>query len=187
VSEVQIKGTALVSAQRYVRERFGDEAWLAVLLGLEPEDRHRLEQGILVSAWYPFSLFIRLVRRLEADFGGQVPRLHREMGRAAAEYGLTTIHKLFFKVGSPQFIISRVANVWRTYNSSGDMTAPLCEHGHAIVELAGFAEPARELCERLPGFFERTVELSGGREVRLVHAQCVNRGEPVCRFEAWWS
>ena len=56
-----------------------------------------------------------------------------------------------------------------------------------MVELIGFEEPTRELCERLPGFFERTVELSGGRDVKLVHSLCVNRGAPACRFEAWWT
>jgi hypothetical protein len=111
------------------------------------------------------------------------------MGRAAAEYGLTTFYKILFKLGSPQFITSRAASLWRTYNSSGEMTVPLCEKDHAIVELVGFAEPARELCEseRLPGFLERTVELSGGHDVRLVHPLCVNRGEPTCRFEVWWT
>jgi len=109
------------------------------------------------------------------------------MGRAAAEYGLTTFYKIFFKVGSPQFIITRSAKVWRTYYTSGEMTVPVCEDGHAVVELVGFEEPARELCERLPGFFERTVELSGGRGVRLVHETCVHRGATSCRFEAWWS
>jgi hypothetical protein len=187
VSAVQIKGTALSSAERYVREQFGEPAWRRVLATLAPEDRQQIENGVLVSAWYPFALFMRIVRELEAQFGARVPRLHREMGRAAAEYGLTTFYKVFFKVGSPQFIISRVASVWRTYNSSGELTAPVSEKGHAVVELSGFAEPARELCERLPGFFERTVELSGGRDVKLVHSLCVNRGEPVCRFEAWWS
>jgi hypothetical protein len=73
------------------------------------------------------------------------------------------------------------------YNSSGQMTAPVCEKGHAVVELAGFAEPTPELCERLPGFFERTLEVSGGRDVKLIHSLCVNRGDPTCRFEGWWT
>jgi len=184
---VRIKGTALSSAHRYVAERFGQDTWRTVVATLAADERQQIEGGILVSAWYPFALFMRIVRVLEAQLGPQVPRLHREMGRAAADYGLTTFYKIFFKVGSPQFIVSRAAKVWRTYNSSGEMPVPVCEHGHAVVELVGFEDPARELCERLPGFFERTVELSGGRDVKLVHSKCVNRGESNCRFEAWWS
>jgi hypothetical protein len=184
---VHIKGTALSSAERYVREHFGAPEWGRVLEGLDPADRAAIANGILVSAWYPFALFMKIVRRVEALFGGQVPRLHRDMGRAAAEYGITGFYKVFFKVGSPQFIISRAAKVWRTYNTSGELSAPVSEKGHAVIELSAFAEPARELCDRLPGFFERTAELSGARNVRLVHTQCVNRGEPVCRFEAWWD
>jgi len=187
VGAVQIKGTAIGSVHRYVREHFGEDDWRAMLATVEPPVRQPIVGGILVSAWYPFALFIRIVQAAEAQFGARIPRLHREMGRAAAEYGLTTFYKIFFKVGSPQFIITRSAKVWRTYYTSGEMTVPVCEDGHAVVELVGFEEPARELCERLPGFFERTVELSGGRGVRLVHETCVHRGATSCRFEAWWS
>ena len=187
MAAVQIKGTALGSVQRYVHEHFGEDEWRAMVAALAPAERQPIEHGILVSAWYPFGLFIAIVRAAEAQLGTRVPRLHREMGRAAADYGLTTLYKIFFKVGSPQFIITRSAKVWRTYYTSGDMTVPVCEDGHAVVELVGFEEPARELCERLPGFFERTVELSGGREVRLIHDVCVNRGASTCRFESWWS
>jgi predicted hydrocarbon binding protein len=187
VPSVQIKGTALGSVQRYVHEQFGEAEWRALLAGLPPEERQPIEGGILVSAWYPFALFVRMVQAAEAQLGLRVPRLHHDMGRAAAEYGLTTFYKLFYKVGSPQFIITRSAKVWRTYYTSGDMTVPVCEDGHAVVQLAGFEEPARELCARLPGFFERTVELSGGRSVRLVHETCVHRGGEACRFESWWS
>jgi hypothetical protein len=187
VATVQIKGTALGSVQRYVQEHFGEEQWRALLAALTPGERQPIEGGILVSAWYPFALFIRMVQVAQAQLGTRVARLHHEMGRAAADYGLTTFHKLFYKVGSPQFIITRAAKVWRTYYTSGEMIVPVCESGHAVVELAGFEEPARELCERLPGFFERTVELSGGREVRLVHDTCVHRGGTTCRYESWWS
>jgi hypothetical protein len=187
MSPVEIKGTALNSIERYVREHFGEDGWRSVLADLPAVDRSRLDTGILVSAWYPFALFLALVRVVGARFGSDRPRLHHEMGRAAAEYGLTTLYKIFFRVGSPQFIVSRAAKVWRTYYTSGEMTAPVSEKGHAVVELAGFAEPARELCERLPGFFERTIELSGGKDVELVHTVCANRGGNVCRFEGRWT
>ena len=140
---VQIKGTALGSVQRYVHEHFGEAKWRELLAALDPAERSQIEGGILVSAWYPFALFIRIVQVAEAQLSAQVPRLHREMGRAAAEYGLTTFYKIFFKVGSPQFIITRSAKVWRTYYTSGEMAVPVCENGHAVVELIGFEEPAR--------------------------------------------
>ena len=187
MAAVQIKGTALGSVQRYVQEQFGEDQWRTLMAALGPDERRHIEGGILASAWYPFAVFIRMVQLSQAQLGSRVPRLHHEMGRAAAEYGLTTLYKIFYKVGSPQFIITRSAKVWRTYYTSGEMTVPVCETGHAVVELAEFEEPALELCERLPGFFERTVELSGGQGVRLVHETCVHRGAATCRFESWWS
>jgi hypothetical protein len=187
VAAVEIKGSALISVQRYVHEHFGEDEWRALLAALPPGESRPIEGGILVSAWYPFALFIRILQAAEALLGARVPRLQREMGRASAEYGLTTLYKIFFKVGSPQFIITRAARVWHSYYSSGEMTVRMSEDGHVVMELGGFEEPARELCERLPGFFERTLELSGVRAVRSVHDVCVHRGGAACRFELWWS
>lgn len=184
---VQIKGTALGSVQRYVEERFGEGEWRTLRAALTPDERKAIETGILASAWYPFSLFVKVLRAAESQLGSRVPRLQHEMGRASADFGLNTFYKVFFKVGSPQFILARTAKVWRTYYTSGEMTVPASGDGHAVLELVGFEEPAPELCERLPGFFERTAELSGGSDVRHVHDVCVHRGGATCRFEAWWS
>ena len=187
MAAVEIKGSALGSVQQYAHEHFGEEEWRALLAALPPDEYRPIDGGILVSAWYPFTLFIRILQAAEARWGAQIPRLQHEMGRASAEYGLTTLYKIFFKVGSPQFIITRAARVWHSYYSSGEMSVTVSEDGHVVVELTGFEEPARELCERLLGFFERTIELSGGRTVRFVHDVCVRNRGAACRFEGSWS
>jgi hypothetical protein len=119
--------------------------------------------------------------------GGDAPRLYNEMGRASADYALTTIYRIFFRVGSPHFIVSKAASIFKTYYSSGELRTAQAEKGHAVLELHGLQDTAPELCERIGGWMERTIELSGGTGVRIVHDQCVNRGQDVCRFEGWWS
>lgn len=63
----------------------------------------------------------------------------------------------------------------------------MSEPGHAVIESSGFGDPAPELCERLLGWMQRMIELSGGRGFRSVHDECVNRGGAVCRFVGWWE
>jgi hypothetical protein len=184
---IQVKGSAPASSIRFITERFGSDAVRRVAAELPAEERAAVEAGLLASTWYPFSLLLNLSRAIEKHFGRDVPRIQHEMGRASADYALTIVYKLFFRIASPQFILSRAASLFRNYYTTGELRVVVAETGHAVLELGGFEEPPREMCPRLGGFYERTIELAGGKGFRMVHEQCMNRGDAVCRTEAWWQ
>jgi hypothetical protein len=126
-------------------------------------------------------------RPRRARGGNKVPHLHREMGRAAAEYGLTSLYKIFFKVGSPQFVIARGSSVFSRYYSQGRLEIVESKSGHAAVDLVDFPDGAPEFCERIRGWMERTMELAGASNLKSAHSLCVHRGDSVCRFEGFWG
>lgn len=182
-----VKGTALTSTLRFVEERFGKDGLQAVRAELPAESRAILESGVLVSSWYPLPLLLAIMRSAQARFGAAQPDLYRQLGRASADYALTGVYRIFFRFGSPQFIISRAAAVWQKYYDTGEMAAVVAEKGHAVVEIRGFKDPAVELCERIGGWMERTLELSGAEVKHIIHEPCAARGGPVCRYEGWWT
>lgn len=186
MKRVKVRGTALLSCERYLTERFGKAAWPRVLSGLDADDRERLED-VVDSERYRFSLLLKVGRRAQELFGAQEPRLHEEMGRASADHGVSGLYKVLFRMGSPKFIISQAPQVWNSHFNSGEMRAVLAEKDRAVVELADFAEPAPEVCERVMGWLARCVELAGGDKVQIVHTECVHRGGKVCRYEGSWS
>jgi len=183
----QVKGSALTSTLRFARERFGENGLREVLARLDPEDRARVEAGVLVSSWYPFRLMLSVMRETHAVYGASLPHLYREMGRASADYSLTTIYKIFVRIGSPQFTLGKAARVFQSYYDTGTMEAIVNERGHTVLELRDFGEPAPEFCERLMGWLERTLELTGGRDLKGAHPRCRHRGDPTCQFEGYWS
>lgn len=181
-----IKGTAVDASLRYVRERFGEAALGRVLDALPEADRGALGGSVLASSWYPMDALLRFMQEAERQLGPQEPDLVRRMGRASSEYSLKGIYRIFFKVGSPEFIIARAAPVFSSYYDTGQMKVVESVPGHATMELVGFAA-ARQFCERVHGWMQRTLELSGARNVRLAHSSCVHRGDAACRFEAIWD
>ena len=182
-----IKGAAVVAGLRFLRETFGEAGLASVLGDLEPEDRAAFTDGGLVSAWYPVPLLLKLMRAAEARFGSQMAHICRHMGRASADYGLSTVYKIFFKVGSPQFIISRAARVISSYYSQGVLQIVASGPGFATVDLVDFPDGAPEYCERIRGWMERTMELAGASQLRSVRSLCVHRGDRVCRFSGYWE
>jgi hypothetical protein len=46
---------------------------------------------------------------------------------------------------------------------------------------------APQVCERIFGWRQRTLELAGANNLRSAHSTCVHRGDGDCRFEGSWD
>lgn len=182
----RVKGTAVQSSLRYVRERFGEEALGTVVAAL-PEGEQAALGSILASSWYPMPAFLRFMQEASRALGAREPEVIRNMGRASADYGVTGVYKIFFKVGSPEFIISRATRVFSSYYDTGRITVVESRQGRAVVEVSGLEESAPEFCERIYGWMHRTLELAGATGLRSAHSRCLHRGDAVCRFEGSWG
>jgi hypothetical protein len=182
----RVKGTAVQSSLRYVRERFGDAVLADVLGGLAEDDRRQLE-GVLASSWYDVALFLRFMLESERKLGAQEPGLVRNMGRASCDYGVKGVYKVFFRLGSPEFIIGRAARVFSSYYDTGELRILETRPGRCVGELVGFEGGAPQFCERIFGWMQRTLELAGAKNLRSKHELCVHRGGSACRFEGDWD
>jgi len=183
----QVKGTAVQSSMRYVQERFGEGALAGVIEALPEADRKAFGHGALASSWYGMDAFLRFMQEAERQLGTQEPDVVRRMGRASCDYGVTTVYRIFFKVGSPEFIISRAARVFSSYYDSGELRIAESGPGRAVAELVGLEGGAPQFCERIFGWMQRTLELAGAKGLRSAHSSCVHRGDAVCRFEGTWD
>lgn len=182
----QVKGTAVDASLRYVRERFGEASLATVLAALPDADRKALG-AVLASSWYPMGTFLRFMQEAQRQLGGREADVVRRMGRASCEYGVTGVYRIFFKLGSPEFIIGRAARVFASYYDSGELRVVEGRAGRAVVELANLGGSAPEFCDRIYGWMERTLELAGAKNLRSTHSACVHRGDAVCRFEGTWD
>lgn len=50
---MEVKGTAVLPLQMFVRERFGEEGYARWLQALAPEGRAVYSVPVLISRWYP--------------------------------------------------------------------------------------------------------------------------------------
>jgi hypothetical protein len=182
----QVKGTAVQSSLRYVRERFGQESLAAVIAALPGDDGKRLS-SVLPSSWYPMAVFLRFMLEAKRQLRAQEPEVVLNMGRASCDYGVTGVYKIFFKLGSPEFIIARATRVFSSYYDSGELRVVDSRHGRAVVEVSGLEGGSPEFCERIYGWMQRTLELAGAKGLRSSHSQCVHRGDAACRFEGDWE
>src|SRR5690349_15251225 len=110
-----MKGSAFTARFKYLAERFPSR-YRELLAALAPATRALAESGALANAWYPFEAFLDLNANAERLFGNGDLALARAMGAYSAEANLPTLYKLFFRFGSPEYILSKAATLWSVHH-----------------------------------------------------------------------
>jgi hypothetical protein len=182
---IHLKGSAVSATLKYLRLRGADEAYPQILEQLPVGDRERLSR-VLASQWIPVETVMRLLETAARVLGEDPQELAFQAGGFAAEDGLTTLYKIFFRFGSPEFILARASRVWSTYWDSGQMSVVVSEPGHLEVRVAEFPVGSELVCQRTRGWIHRAFELMGFAP-QVSHPACVLRGDPYCQHRVDWE
>ncbi len=182
-----VKGSALTARLEFVRREHGQDALAQVIAALEPENRPIVEGIILPSAWVPCTTFIDFSIKTDRLFGNGDLELCKTMGRFAAEANLTTLYKVFYRISSVAFIMSRAASLWRVNHDSGQLSLVESNDRNVQLRIDDYAVPHRAICLSVLGWAWRSIELSGGKNVKPNERQCRARGDATCTMQFEWS
>ena len=152
-----------------------------------PELRTCLENGFHKARWYPFELFVELNVTIDRLFGAGDLGLIRTLGRFGADANLTTIYRLFYKVGSVQWILGRSVRLWSAHYDSGYLEVATRGPKAAVLRIRGFATPHPAHCIAVTGWAERSIELSGGKKPVMTETKCRTRGDECCQLDVTWD
>jgi predicted hydrocarbon binding protein len=180
-----MKGSAFTARFAYLKKTYPD-LYDAFLERLQPATRELTQGAILKTEWYPFDAFVDLVLSADAVMGDGSLAISRTLGAHAAEANLPTLYKLFYKVGSPEYILSKAATLWSVHHDTGSAKLDRIEPNHVEFQIHGFEQPHRALCMALLGFIEKSLELTGVQDIELHERQCVLRGADYCAFRGRW-
>lgn len=184
---MNVKGSALVSTIELVESKYGKEGIEKVFSKLPEEDQIIFKDPIIQSEWYPFRLYVGLTEMVDRVFGIGDYSLVREIGKYSAEHDLKTIYRIFYKIGSPQYIIKQAGKVFTTYFDFGDFKTPVNKKGNVVAEIYGIPEISPVFLQRIRGFMEKTLELSGAKNPKVYPAKQEKDGQVIAVFNAFWE
>lgn len=184
---MKVKGSALRSTMNYLREHYTATQVQKILGRLTEDQRAAAEKPVLTSSWYDAALLYDLMRAMAAESSGDPRDLYRTLGRQSCDDGLNTVYRVFFKVGTPSFMLKFTIQVWSNYYSEGKMA--LVEGGQqaAYLRIEGARSVDEAMCYRVTGWLERALELSGARSIHMAHSSCVHTGSGACEWKAAWQ
>lgn len=179
-----VKGVAMYDVMLFTQQRFGADAWEALLASMSPKDRQALA-SILPVGWYDLALYARLLRQLVEAHGQGRPALLEECGRFGAEHDLTTIHRMFMRIASPGFILDQAMKLWRRFQDTGSWQVDRTEL-RTVGTLTGWGHVDELLCRELSGYIAGMISHGNGTDVQVTHPHCRARGAPACVFVGTW-
>lgn len=181
-----VKGSAVQSRALWVSLNHGDEGLRRLAAEVKPVTREALQTRADKARWYPFEVFVDLNESIDRVFGKGDMALVKELGRFGAEANLTTVYRLFYVIGTVKWIIDRAARLWDLHYDSGRLIVVRHPGNEVGLRIVGFQTPHRTHCLSVAGWAERSVELSGGKDVKLDEPSCRARGDDECLFHATW-
>ena len=185
--EPKSKGYTLRGRLAFIEQRYGKQRIPEVLARLDEEERKVLSNPFAVSSWYPFRTMVHFSEAIDSVLGKGDLQLCWEIGRFTAEFELSTIHQIFFKLGRPQHLLKMAGLMWGRYYSAGRLVVQSTGEKCAGGEVQDFDPSHRAFCMDFSGWMERTLELTGATRISIRHTACRLEHAPSCRFEGSWE
>ncbi len=183
---VQIKGTAVLDTIKAIKARAGGTELEKIAACLDEETKNIFLGPISPSSWYPFDAFARF---LEADIretaGGNEEELIKR-SEAVIERQLHGIYKIFVRLGSPEFVIRRIAAVHSTYFEGVEIISEMKGANSAAIQYVGFAPAHRIIGFVIIGFFRKALEISGAKQIEVHFRVPIEAGERYCELALTW-
>jgi hypothetical protein len=154
------------------------------LENLDPEVTKLLEERVIITAWYPFEHFQKLLLVAHQRLADGSDEAARKMGDMAASEMLLGLHKSFLSHGDPARTLTALERVWGRYFDFGALIVHPEVSGARVV-ISGYEDMKRAHGNLLIGWARTAVTLSGAD----VNIAAVRRapwdGDPL--FEVWTS
>jgi predicted hydrocarbon binding protein len=177
---VNVKAQALLHGAAWVRERFGEPALEQVLSACDPAVRERVMTGHAI-AWHPVAELDAFLNALDRTLGRGDGKLAEAAGAAAARVNLRRMGvRIAFFLARPEFILRRVAGVWRQYNDAGEMRVLEFGSGRMVAELVGVGTPSWGFCCSITGWLAEAALAAGLKRTVVKHVECRSRGAGRC-------
>ncbi len=181
-----MKGSALASRVTWVRLNHGQAGIDRVAAQVSPALAEVVQAGPINARWYPVAMLVELSETLDRLFGAGDGALVRELGRYGADANLTTIYRLFYRVGTVRWVMARAARLWHLHYDGGRLEVHESPE-HIELDIADFPEPSCTHCRSVQGWAERSIELSGGEQVTTELTECRRQGAEACCIRCRWS
>ena len=182
---MQVKGVALSSIIRFVNKNFciKYDEWFASL----EEETQTVFKDLKHTQWYDIKYLKEATKKACDMFYGGDARGAWDMGKESADFSLNGIYRIFVKVGSPNFIISRASRIIKSFYNPSDVEMLENKPYFARFRIKNFEFIDKYIEARICGWVEQALYINGLRNHTVKIEKSMAAGDQYTEFSFSWS
>ena len=162
----RITETILINTRNFISNRHGGAAWQRVVERLDPQLQARYRGALSPKGWVDFPLVESLLAGVRDELVEQHQLVLFDLGLHNAEANLKLTQRIIMRVASVNFVLKMAALLWKgRVKDGGELAVHKQGRGAVRATLSRFPRPGPDWLEYLRGWFTRTIELAGGRNL----------------------
>ena len=183
-----IAATAITHTKQFIFERYGQGKWDEIAQNLELSTKELYQRDLNPRSWVDYDRVVDLLRSVKQIFGDEGAQVLYALGRHNGEANIRLTQHIIMKLDSVEHALQIAARLWKgRVRDGGTLKILRKARGHVKLVLADFPDPTLEWHEYLVGFFERTLELSGGQVVKVELAKSGTKPFDNTEFDIKWE
>ncbi len=179
----QVKGIAILGLIKFIKKQPGD--LMPKVKSMLPQDSiGYLDEHILMAKWYPYKLYVDMLKVLDNILGKENPEFCVEQGRLSARDNISTLYKVFIKFINIKLLLTQVMNMWNSYFDTGKVeVSSYTEHGkdrHLTIIIKDFPDIDINHVKSVMGWIEQFLIMSKfTTKVKSRLVKCQSSGDPI--------
>ncbi|MFW6050458.1 MAG: TIGR02265 family protein [Myxococcota bacterium] len=157
------------------------------LTNLGAEEQKLLDEHVLVSEWYPFDAFAKLLCAVHEQMLGGSDEAAMRMGEANASEMLLGVHAMFLSKGDPLRTLKGLGHIWALYFDFGEVQARATGERSAEISVLGYPDISRCHGMVLGGWMRTAIGLAGAELEDLAVDEAPWEGADHLKVSVRWS
>lgn len=182
-----VKGSVLLSLLKYIFTELNEQQKEQFILQIEPNYKDKIiANRILSTDKIPVSVLNKLTITAASIKGKPLKDFAKNAGRFTAEEGMKSIYGIYSRIRTPNVQLAKASLIWASLYDKGKMETIRTDKEKVTIKLTEI--PTEEvMCERIYGWLEKTNQLAGLQNVKVIHTKCYSAKHPHCEWEISWK
>lgn len=182
----KIKGTSLIDTVKAVSARGGEGVLARIVAQLNGEARQIFEGPIHPWDWYSLDAYADFLEANIRETANGNPEVLIGRSEKVIESQLRGVYRVFIKLGSPGYVVKRIASAHQTYFDGIDII-PEVEDNRATIKYIGFKKRHRILEYTIVAFHRKALEISGAKQITVSFSVPISDDTPYSEVTITWA
>jgi hypothetical protein len=185
----EVKGVIIHSIPKSILDKFGQyglKRWLELI---SPQARKFYSSEVDQEAWFPLKqmLIEPMANIAQLFYDWDLKAAAWEFGRLSADVRFHGILKILVKFPSANALVNKAGEYLSSYYRPCTITVPVSEPKFCVLRISHFPEMDKTTEYRICGWIERSLEISGCKEVKVAIVKSLTNFQPVSEYELRWK